>query len=110
MLERLFSVYLVGRSSTEKCTRHLPYFKTLEIFKAPPSDRSQLLEKYLADWYEASRREPYFDKHKQPDVFRGYWSWEAGAIAVVLNIEDSSFRDAQFYPRDMVDFARKTIE
>ena len=108
MLERLLSIYLDGRSSTGECTRHLPYFKTLKIFEAAQPDRPKLMEEYLADWYGASRREPYYDRHKQPDVFLGYWSWEAGAIAVALNIDDASFRAAQFYPRDMVDFSLAT--
>ena len=106
MLERLLAVYLEERSDTDECTRHLPYFKTLKIFQASSSERPNLMEDYLADWYKSSRREPYFESHKRADVFRGYWSWEAGAIAVALDIDDSSFRDAQFYPRDLVEFAR----
>lgn len=61
----------------------------------------------MADWYHASRKEPYYDSHKRGEEFRGYWSWEAGAITVALEIDDTSYRNAEFYPRDLVDFARQ---
>ena len=61
---------------------------------------------YLEDWYVASRREPYYDSHKRRTSFKGYWSWEAAAITVILDIDDTSYRNAQFYPRDLVDFSR----
>jgi len=94
----------------DECLRHLPYFKTLKIFAAPPEQRASLMAEYLADWYHASRREPYHDQHKHGENggynFRGYWSWEAAAITYLLDIDDSSYRDAQFYPADLVAFAR----
>jgi hypothetical protein len=107
MLDRLLGVYLGGRLKPSECTKHLPYFKTLKIFDASPSEREELMAEYLEDWYTASRREPYYDSHKRGEEFRGYWSWESGAIVVALNIDDASYRDAQFYPRDLVDFARQ---
>jgi hypothetical protein len=107
MLERLLAVYLDGRTRPNECTRHLPYFKTLKIFDTASPERESLMADYLADWYTASRREPYFESHKRGEEFRGYWSWEAGAITVALGIDDTTFRDAAFYPRDLVDFARQ---
>lgn len=106
MLERLLGAYLPGRSNPVECTRHLPYFRTLKIFEASSVERPALMAEYLAEWYTGSRRETYYDSHKRGEEFKGYWSWEAGAIAVALDIDDASFHDAQFYPRDLVDFAR----
>jgi hypothetical protein len=107
LLERLFAFYVGGRGTPpDECARHLPYFKTLKIFKAPPEQRSELMAEYLEDWYHASRREPYYDSHKRHDVFKGYWSWEAAAITFLLDIDDRSYATAQFYPKDLVDFAR----
>lgn len=107
MLERLLAPYVAGPASLPAdCTRHLPYFKTLKIFDAAPQDRSALMSEYLEEWYRASRREPYYDSHKREDDFTGYWSWEAAAITYLLNIDDSLYRNAKFYPVDLVDFAR----
>jgi hypothetical protein len=108
MLERLLSYYVPNRdTSLTECTRHLPYFKTLKIFNAPADARPALMAEYLEDWYVASRREPYYDSHTRDTSFKGYWSWEAAAITFLLNIDDSSYRTAEFYPADLVDFARR---
>lgn len=109
MLERLLTAFVPGRNLlVDECTRHLPYCKTLKIFSAAEEERPALMKDYLADWYEASRREGYYNSHRRGDVFTGYWSWEAAAITYVLDIDDSSYRDAMFYPVDLVDYARST--
>lgn len=106
MLERLLAPYIDGRGQLpDDCTRHLPYFKTLKIFSAVPEARAQLMSEYLDEWYHASRRESYYDSHKRGDQFKGYWAWEAAAITYLLDIDDSTYRDAKFYPADLVTFA-----
>ncbi|MDN2702182.1 DUF1911 domain-containing protein [Janthinobacterium sp. SUN100] len=108
MIERILSYYSEDRSvSLNDCVRHLPYFKTLKIFSASEKDRPALMAEYLEDWYHASRREPYYDAHTRDISFWGYWSWEAAAITFLLDIDDSSYASAQFYPKDLVDFARQ---
>ena len=87
-------------------TRELPYRNTIKIFDAPPDQRPALMKRYLEKWYEASRRECFHGTHKGSAVFLGYWSFESGAITYLLDIDDSSYRDHEFYPRDMVDYAR----
>lgn len=106
LLERLVAPFVPGRDEPpDTCTRHLPYRKLLKVFAADPEKRPSLMVRYLDEWYEASRREPYVEQHDSYD-FTGYWSWEAAATVWVLNIDDSSFREMRFYPRDLVDFAR----
>lgn len=108
MLERLLASFVPGRpAAPDECTKHLPYFKTLKIFRAEPSKRPAMMKQYLAEWYVASRREPYYDSHTRDTSFVGYWSWEAAAITFLLDIDDSSYADAMFYPKDLVDFARQ---
>ncbi len=109
LLERLVAPYVPGRGTPpDECTRHLPYFKTLKIFDAEPEERPALMAKYLDEWYKASRREPYYDSHTKGRLhsYFGYWSFEAAAIAVELDIDDSTFRDKQFYPAELADFGR----
>jgi len=108
MLERLLSYYVPGRdTSITTCTRHLPYFKTLKVFNASTEARPGLMAEYLEVWYEASRRESYYDSHTRDTSFKGYWSWEAAAITFLLDIDDTSYRNAEFYPAELVDFARR---
>ncbi|WP_374581702.1 PoNe immunity protein domain-containing protein [Pseudoduganella sp.] len=107
LLERLLSCSVDGREpGTSICRRNLPYSKTLAIFSAPAANRPQLMARYLAEWYQSSRREDYFNRHEKGHDFVGYWSWEAAAITLVLGIDDSSYRDMPYYPKDIVDFAR----
>nr|WP_314539334.1 PoNe immunity protein domain-containing protein [uncultured Massilia sp.] len=106
MLERLVATYVPTRGEVPvECTRHLPYFKTLPVFSAPVTERPRFMREYLTDWYAASRREPYFESHTRSGEFRGYWSWEAAAITVALRMDDSSYRELEFYPRDLAAFA-----
>ncbi len=107
LLERLLSCSIEGRApGTSICRRNLPYSKTLPIFSAPAADRPQMMARYLAEWYQSSRREDFFDRHEKGYDFVGYWSWEAAAITLVLGIDDTSYRDMPYYPKDIVDFAR----
>lgn len=116
MLERLFQPFVPGRDvPPDECSRHLPYFKTLKIFTAPKENRALMMQQYLQEWYHASRREPYYDSHKGGETFMGYWAWEAAAITVLLSIDDSGYRNATFYPADLIAFAtdiqtRKNID
>ncbi|NRF69456.1 DUF1911 domain-containing protein [Aquincola sp. S2] len=109
LLERLIAPFVPGRAPPpDTCTRHLPYFKLLKVLAADPDKRSALMAKYMDEWYVASRREPYYESHTKgrEHSFLGYWSFEAAAVAYVLDIDDTTFRDHEFYPRDLADFAR----
>lgn len=106
LIERLVAPFVPGRPAPpDTCTRHLPYRKLLKVFTAEDAKRPALLARYLDEWYEASRREPYIDQDDSK-FFYGYWSWEAAAVTWLLNIDDCSYRNKSFYPRDLVDFAR----
>jgi len=83
----------------------LPYRKLDKVFAAKEEDRPKLMSQYLDEWYGSSKREPYHDRHKS-SFFPGYWSLEAAAVTVILRIDDSSYRDKPYYPKDLVDYAR----
>lgn len=108
LVERLLSLGgIPERTMTDQCLLHLPYFKAIKIFNASPISRATLLGEYLDEWYDASRREPYYESHKRGRLFQGYWSWESAAITVLLDVDDDSYRGKNFYPRDIVEFARE---
>jgi hypothetical protein len=108
MLERIASIHMQRPAPLpSECTRQLPYCKTLAIVDASPADRPERMREYLDHWYEASRYEPYYDSHARGNQFLGYWSWEAAALTVALRIDDASYRDHAYYPRDMADCSRQ---
>ncbi len=112
LIERLIAPFVPSRGTAPKdARRHLPYRKLIKVFDAAAEKRPTMMLQYLEDWYEASRREPYFEQHPETDLrsgrsYYGYWSWEAAAVTWLLNIDDSTYRDHQFYPKDLVDFAK----
>ena len=107
LIERLLQPFgLAVDPLPDDSTREIPYRNTVKIFSAAPADRPALMKRYLEKWYEASRREYYHGTHEGSAVFLGYWSFESGAITYLLDIDDSSYRDHEFYPRDLVDYAR----
>ncbi|WP_407491636.1 PoNe immunity protein domain-containing protein [Acinetobacter baumannii] len=112
LIERLVAPFVAGRGTPpDEARRHLPYRKLIKEFNAAPEQRPALILQYLESWYEASRREPYYNQHPRADIdegftYYGYWSWEAAAVTWLLEIDDALYRDHEFYPKDLVDFAR----
>lgn len=66
------------------------------------------LKEYLQEkWYEIHRECAWYDSHKSnKNVYYGYWSFEAGAIAKILNLDDSSMKDVPYYPYDLVHYKK----
>ena len=105
LLDKLVSPWLPDREISAIYLRQLPYRKLDKVFTVKEEDRPKLMSQYLDDWYGASKREPYHDRHKSSQ-FPGYWSLEAATVTVILRIDDRSYRDKPYYPKDLVDYAR----
>ena len=65
-----------------------------------------LLKKYLlSDWYNKDCG--CYEAHKsKQNVYYGYWSFEAGAISKILNLDDDTLKDISYYPYDLVHYSR----
>lgn len=69
--------------------------------------QSHLLQ-YIKRWYKTSMKGlPWHDAHLEPNQagYYGYWSFEAGAAALLQDLDDSKLREFPYYPKDMVDWA-----
>lgn len=70
--------------------------------------RPAAVREFLKGWYDASRKAPWWgskrDAEEHPEDVRhvGHWAFEAAAVVKLLDIDDSSFRDAPYYPADLV--------
>lgn len=73
--------------------------------------RAHYVKEFLTDWYKhmASELAAETELHG-PNVtdglYVGYWCLEAAAATVMLNVDDTSFRDHEHYPADLADWAR----
>lgn len=57
------------------------------------------------EWYKKHKDAGWRNSHKSiHDTYSGYWCFEAAAIVKIMELDDSSFRDSQYYPKDLVNF------
>lgn len=79
--------------------------KLREATDAKNKDQAALLVKQFLeeDWYKEHKNAAWYDNHKSDlDTYSGYWSFEAAAIAKILNLDDNSFKTNEYYPKDLV--------
>lgn len=71
-------------------------------------EASKLVKQFLEkDFYHKHSNFYEFHKKRQ-DAYYGYWSFEAAAIVKIMGLDDSSFIDNQYYPKDLVHQALET--
>ncbi|WP_155997462.1 PoNe immunity protein domain-containing protein [Streptococcus ruminantium] len=83
-----------------------PYAHAKAIIEAESQEKAlgALRHYVFSKWYPGSNDAPWYNSHKSknPAFHAGYWSFEAGAIAKILDLDDSSLEGQQYYPYDMV--------
>lgn len=87
-----------------------PLFQALTEWE--PDEQTVYLDHFLSQWYDCLAQEPWHPRPRsapQSDEgsWFGSWSFDAGAIAVLLDMEDDSpLCDHPNYPKDLVDWSR----
>jgi len=79
-----------------------------KITKMPPDKAIEGLKEYLEEWYDNNKKAPWYNTHLREWGYSGYWSWEAAAIAKIMNLDDVNLKDTPYYPYDIVHF--KTLK
>lgn len=93
-----------------KCTNFAwsnTYESLKEVIESEESNKAVVcLNKYLEDeWYDIHAECPWYDSHKsEKKYYYGYWSFESGAIAKGLCLQDEKLKDTNYYPYDLVHF------
>lgn len=71
-------------------------------------EAQKCLESYLKAWYKGLKDCYWHDRHKGKFATHfGYWSFEAGMVTLLFDLDDGIYRDMLYYPKDLVDYARK---
>ena len=80
----------------------------LAIEQTDKIEAQKLIKHFLEkDFYH--EHSGFYNAHKARfDLYYGYWSFEAAAITCIMDLDDSSYRDNKYYPKDLVDFYRST--
>lgn len=81
-----------------------PYERLKDIIVA--EDKVEKLKEYVRKfWYREHRQAFWYNTHNlSTNCYYGYWSFEAGAIAKILKIDDSELKDMKYYPYDLVHY------
>ena len=77
-----------------------------EILNNEKSEKIDSLKNYLQNqWYDIHKECSWFNSHlSKYNNYYGYWSFEAGAVAKILQLDDSSLKDVPYYPYDLVHY------
>ncbi len=55
------------------------------------------------DWYKKHKDAGWYDNHKSKhESYVGYWSFETAVIVKIKGLDDISFRDCIYYPKDLI--------
>ena len=66
-------------------------------------NKRESLQEYLSCWYRGDCG--CYEAHKSSQkIYYGYWSFEAGAAAKILNIDDTGMEHMPCYPYDLVHY------
>ncbi|WP_230960426.1 PoNe immunity protein domain-containing protein [Burkholderia pseudomultivorans] len=112
LYEDLLAYELEGRINVDSWYHDVPYRPLVfSLYRETKSESVDDLTEYLDAWYRGMAAAPWHDGHLDAQkngkgTYVGYWAVEAAAVAFLLQLDDSSFRDHLLYPKDLADFAR----
>jgi len=68
------------------------------------SKAAKLVKTFLEkDWYKEHKNSGWYNSHtNKHNTYSGYWSFESAAIVKIMSLDDTSFIDQQYYPKDLV--------
>lgn len=95
-----FGESYIGKFTLMKSLREL-------INQEDPELQEKLMKEYLErNWYQDRKKAGliFTKKGNEGDSYIGYWSWESAAVTKILGLDDSSYREHEYYPKDLADY------
>ncbi|KZE38938.1 hypothetical protein AV656_08545 [Bhargavaea cecembensis] len=95
------------QESDSPLLQEVPYRKLIDLIHLDDTQQqTQILKEYLElHWYDGHQDTGWHDSHTHQDaIYSGYWSYESGAVAKILKLDDSELKGVPYYPYDMVHF------
>lgn len=65
-------------------------------------EASKLVKLFLEKDFYHKHMNLYNSHNSKADIYCGYWSFEAAAVVKIMDLDDSSFIDNKYYPKDLV--------
>jgi hypothetical protein len=90
-----------------------PYGRLIKVIQGEPEKRPKLMADFLKHWYAGCRKAQWWGgdyeekaarqlEQKGRIFYSGYWCMEAAAATKLLNIDDTLYRDNEYYPQDLL--------
>ncbi len=100
--------YLGNNHSSKKVskTTYKPF--SVLIIADKMIDTEKQMKSYLDKWHKNTKLLMWHNYTPESGkyFYFGRWSFEAAAITCIMDLDDSSYRDNQYYPKDLVDYYR----
>ena len=103
-------LFLIGEEQPDLPLLFPDRFQMMKaLVEEKKTDKPRLLAKYLKEnWY--NEKCDCYEVHKSSqNIYYGYWSFEAGAIAKILNLDDSNLKDVPYYPYELVHYKSNSM-
>ncbi|WP_026650778.1 PoNe immunity protein domain-containing protein [Butyrivibrio proteoclasticus] len=114
LIDALLQAYGIERNyHSDEFFKENPYKYLLDIICSSYSGQenvSDLLKNYVSSKWLKGHSDYGWVKSVKSKDFRGLWSYEAAAVAKLFDIDDSSLKDAEFYPYDFAHYKPTTIK
>jgi DNA-binding GntR family transcriptional regulator len=104
LIDFLIRARIPGRALSQEMIFPHTYGTLREAIESDdPVKAAELLSRYLEkEFYPRHKGVYWHDKHlSKHNTFFGYWSFEAAAVVKQAGIDDSSFRENEYYPKDL---------
>ncbi len=102
LFDWLVALCVSGYSATSSLLYANPYAPLYSALDATDKERNRLIDQFLKQYYEGMRTTYWHNTHlKEQTGFFGYWCFELAAVVKMLQIDDSTFANNLFYPRDL---------
>lgn len=102
LLNYLAGVIVNGRGVWDRRIRLWPEYAMLDyVFMASGDmiEQYRALCRYLLGWYYNHANDAWFDSlNSDENIYCGYWSFEAAAVAISLGMSDADFKGVEYYP------------
>ncbi|GAB2191506.1 hypothetical protein MAH1_31140 [Sessilibacter sp. MAH1] len=120
LIDTIIKHYQPNRIVAKTCMNPETFGLLDQVIDADTNERPALVKKYLDEWprlighlrglhsigvfagIRVKDRKTLIDSIDSH--YQGFWAWEAALVVKFFNIDDSSFKDHEFYPYDLVHF------
>ena len=109
LFERIASVRPSDRAPATRLAHSEIYEPLDSVWDLQGDSQLTKISAFLGSWYKKLNDIGWHDCHLGPEGggFCGYWAMEVAAVVIACDIDDSSFRDFPYYPKDLTAFARR---